>query len=227
MSTGILTTRPGNLWLRGGRGRRVAQRPRNEHEEKPSRAGDKSNDPEHQPDDRQRAAADRAAAGRDPLPRDESHDRGGRPEDDAETPDRADDRDDADDKRCDGEAVRALRRVSVPGRRVAAGRWRHVAPAGRLRWHVSTARRRGRWRVAPARRRGWRRRVASARRRRRRRGRGFTARWRRRRRRRGWLIAARRRRHVRHLYLLVTTDDPCLHRERVGAGEDDTDETRD
>src|SRR5438094_1629949 len=157
MSTGILSTRPVDRRLR--RGGRVVQRSREGEEEKPAHAGDEAKDAQDQADDCQRAASQRPAAGRDPLPGDESHDGGRRAEDHAKAQEEADQRDDADDQRGDGETVGALGRVAGPRLpKSARRRWHVAAPTGR-RWRgvASPGRwRRWRWAVTSARRRRWR-----------------------------------------------------------------------
>src|SRR5438067_328428 len=190
MSTGILTTLNRRLRLRaaGGRllgrgcGGRVADRAGVDPEEEGTDPGHEPDDAEDQADDRKGPASQRASAGRDSLPGDETHDRGGGAQDDAEARDRADDRHDPDDQRGDREPIRALARVTrVAGAVSAAGGRRHVAaaesPSGRRWIPVASAGGRGRWRrrVVATAVRGWR-------------GRGW---WR-------FVTARRRRRNVRH-----------------------------
>src|SRR6267142_107718 len=152
MSTGILTTARPDRRLRRARG---VEHPGEREGEEGADAGQEPDDAEDQPDDRERSAAQHASAGRNALPRDESHDRGGGPEDHAQTQEGAHDGDDPDDERGDGETVGALRRVTRPrvsAWRVARGRRRHIAPS---RWRRHKASTRRRWRdVATA----WRRR---------------------------------------------------------------------
>src|SRR5207248_10273301 len=159
MSTGILTTlnhglrlrAPAAGGLRGGRGGRVADGARVDPEEESPDPGQEPDDADDQADDRKGPASQRASAGRDPLPGDETHDRGGGAQDDAEARDRADDRHDPDDERGDREPIRALARVTrVAGAVSAAGGRRHVAAAestaGRGWRPVAAAGGRGRWR---------------------------------------------------------------------------------
>src|SRR2546430_6107779 len=134
MSTRILTMRTGGEELRSRRRRAVIESARGDEEE-PNDAKDKPHDSEDQADDRKGAAAEGAAAGGDPLPRDEAHDRRRRPQGDAEAADRAHNREDADHQCGYREAVGADARVAVS----AAGR--HV-PAGRRRRHRPSTRRR-------------------------------------------------------------------------------------
>src|SRR5207253_3290534 len=140
----------------------VAQGPRVDVQEKGGHARDEPDYAEDQPDEGKGPAAERASAGRDSLPGDETHDRRRRAQDDAQAHNGADDRDDADDQRSDSEPVGPLSRVSHCRRRVAARRWRHEASS--RRWRRCETPARWRWRdIASA--GGRRRRVeASARR---------------------------------------------------------------
>src|SRR5579859_7253369 len=165
MRTGILacgtklqTTLSGRRWLRRARG--VT---REGEDQNPADARDETDHAKDEAADREPSPTDGSIARAYSASRDEAHHRRGRPEHHAKHA--ADERQDANDQRSDGEPVGAPARVlHSAARHVASAgwwRWRHVAAASwgwrRRRAVPTTTGWRGRRSVAAARWRRWRR----------------------------------------------------------------------